>query len=68
MTPIQVPRIRGEYLVKGSGMTFQEIADELGISNVRAQQLLNSAIRKIRQRHPETLLKMKTEAEGLNHE
>lgn len=59
---------RREYMTlgRGHGMTMQEIADELGITNAGAQYILNSALRKLKRTALPLLLKMKSEAEGLS--
>lgn len=59
---------RREYMTlgRGHGMTLQEIADELGITNAGAQYILNSALQKLRKSEMPILLNMKLEAEGLS--
>lgn len=54
-----------KLLGNGAGMTLQEIADELGISSARVQQILRSGLQKLCAHEMTILLKMKEEASGL---
>jgi DNA-directed RNA polymerase specialized sigma subunit len=40
---------------QGAAMTYKEIGKELGISEVRAKQIFNNAVRKLRKNFPATL-------------